>query len=203
VLPTELAWSVELIVYRRVLCIQCESNSIGHDAIKHGQGFFMSAAHNAYIIQNFKISHKQPAKQLVTLHIFCDQLCHELIGAFRCCSTPTLCRTSKPNEARLANGGNVPQHLVEKPPHATTNNHCVVCTENYQRAKLMNPGVRDVDLPKWSKTICTSCEDVKSFCVYRVASKSSDVMIFEINIETRFFFLKSNLLHTECHICCL
>jgi len=83
------------------------------------------------------------------------------------------------------------------------NNHCVVCTENYQRAKLMNPGVRDVDLPKWSKTICTSCEDVKSFCVYRVASKSSDVMIFEINIETRFFFLKSNLLHTECHICCL
>jgi len=88
--------------------------------------FFMWAAYNAYILQNYKIPHKQPGKRLVTFHMFLDQLCHELIGAFRCCSTPTLRRRSKPNEARLINVGNVPQHLVEKPPHATTNNLCAV-----------------------------------------------------------------------------
>jgi len=122
--------------------------------------FFMWAAYNAYILQNYKIPHKQPGKRLVTFHTFLDQLCHELIGAFRRCSTPTLRRRSKPNEACLINVGNVPQHLVEKPPHATTNNRCVVCTEKYRRAKQMNPGAHDVDLPKRSKTVywCSSCE---------------------------------------------
>ena len=122
--------------------------------------FFMWTAYNAYILQNYKIPHKQPGKRLVTFHMFLDQLCHELIGAFRRCSTPTLRRRSKPNEACLINVGNVPQHLVEKPPHATTNNRCVVCTEKYRRAKQMNPGAHDVDLPKRSKTVywCSSCE---------------------------------------------
>ena len=120
--------------------------------------FFMWAAYNSYILQDYQRPHSQPRKRTVSFHMFLDRLCHELIGGY--CRFSIGRRISSPNDARLINAGDSVQHLVEHPVHATRNQRCVVCTEKYNKAKKQDPRAKDIDLPKRSKTVfwCSSCE---------------------------------------------
>ena len=118
--------------------------------------FFMWTTYNAYVIQGYYIPHAQAGKRVTTYHSFLEQLCNELVGDVRTTTQQGRRRSDADPDVRLSNVG---RHEVERAEHATTNNRCTVCSENYRRAKLANPSLREKDLSKRSKTVywCNYC----------------------------------------------
>lgn len=100
----------------------------------------------------------------VSLHIYQDRLCHELIGGYRHHALRQ-CRSS-PDDTQLINVGDIVQHPVERPARATSKQLCVVCTLKYKKAKRQHPDVKYLYLPKRSNTAfwCSSCEVLFHAC---------------------------------------
>uniref|UniRef100_A0A0L8H7R0 Uncharacterized protein n=1 Tax=Octopus bimaculoides TaxID=37653 RepID=A0A0L8H7R0_OCTBM len=71
--------------------------------------------------------------------------------------SPTITGENTSEHGRLQDYG---PHEVERAPHATSDNRCVVCLEKHNRVRQQNPCVTYKDLPKTSKTVywCNYCK---------------------------------------------
>jgi len=109
-------------------------------------------------MQDYFRPHKQQDKQFVSFQMFIDQLRHRLIGYYRCTSK-IVRHQSHEDSSRLVNEVNIPIHLAERSPDATTNNRCVVCSEHYKKTKKGDPNAKDKKLHLRHKTVfwCKEC----------------------------------------------
>ena len=58
-----------------------------------------------------------------------ENLCHELVGAFKTNTQPGRQRSDADPDVCLSD---VRRHMLERADHATTNNPCKVCSKKYR-----------------------------------------------------------------------
>ena len=112
--------------------------------------------------------HCPTGKRSFTFHL--SRLCEQLVGNFQSTQSAFGRRISETSsdEKRLKLDAH---HDVEKPEHATSNQRCRVCREKYLNATKANPGAKDKDLPKRSKTMF-SCRFCGEFLCIGVPGKN-------------------------------
>jgi hypothetical protein len=97
-------------------------------------------------------------KRILTFLEYVEKLCNNLVGEIERHNPGQGVAAAQNNlEKRLENVG---LHGVERAPHGTGSNGCVVCYEKHRRAKLLNPNAAYKDLPPRRKTVfwCPQCE---------------------------------------------
>jgi len=114
-----------------------------------------------YILQDYYSAHQRPGSRPTAFHMFIEQIYHELVGTHRRAAVNLPHRCSGADmSSTLVNVGTVPVHMPERPQTETRNHRCVVCTEKHKVAKKQNPGCKEKELPKRSKTVypCSVCQ---------------------------------------------